>query len=247
MTAWDSLSKLFDTHKADGDIHPSVADNVLLAWPAVLSGLSKVFVGNRSLRVLDYGCGAGGFCLKLNQLGHEVVGCDTSRGMTAVARKHLPKSIAIHNANTKQIRKLEKRKFDAITSIMVFQFIDDISSSIADLAEMLESGGALSFAVFNPDYVIKNCTKAGGFEAGARNVSSHLMALGDGPSIPLHLRTEQEYGSIVRAHGFTLVGKRAQRPRFTRDFLQSYPQDGANTSSSEYLVMTFRKTGKRRT
>lgn len=68
--AWNDVAPIFDTHKSDV-FHPSVADNVLIAWPEMLE-----LVSGKS--VLDFDCGEGRLARELASRGHEVLGLDTS-------------------------------------------------------------------------------------------------------------------------------------------------------------------------
>ena len=62
--SWDKLANKFNTHK-DDEIDPGAADNIVIAWPVILSEINKNFKQNNN-EVLDYGCGTGGFSNKLN-------------------------------------------------------------------------------------------------------------------------------------------------------------------------------------
>src|SRR3989344_2898206 len=91
---WDLLSKkTFNTHRKDGQIDPAAADNILIAWPVILKEISQEYPNPKDIKVLDFGCGTGGFCNKLNSLGFNITGIDPSIEMINTARKHSPSSI----------------------------------------------------------------------------------------------------------------------------------------------------------
>ena len=71
--SWDKLANKFNTHK-DDEIDPGAADNIVIAWPVILSEINKNFKQNNN-EVLDYGCGTGGFSNKLNSLGFQLIDC----------------------------------------------------------------------------------------------------------------------------------------------------------------------------
>ncbi len=80
-TLWDKLAQRFNLHSGDEKpLHPDSAVNVYVGWPVFLDYINKQsqIANKKSLRVLDYGCGTGGFCKKLHEIGHQVVGIDIS-------------------------------------------------------------------------------------------------------------------------------------------------------------------------
>ena len=43
--SWDKLANKFNTHK-DDEIDPGAADNIVIAWPVILSEINKNFKQN---------------------------------------------------------------------------------------------------------------------------------------------------------------------------------------------------------
>src|SRR5260221_4595858 len=85
---WDILGqKTFNTQIKEGDIDPRFTDNILIAWPPILELLQAKYPAAKTITVLDFGCGAGGFCNKLDSLGFQVTGIDPSIGMIKSAKK----------------------------------------------------------------------------------------------------------------------------------------------------------------
>jgi|GEM_PF-4113028 len=70
---WDALSQYFNTFKEDGSIEAGAADNILIAWPVLIEIINKFLPKFSSKKALDYGCGTGGFCNTLNNLGFKTI------------------------------------------------------------------------------------------------------------------------------------------------------------------------------
>src|ERR1700738_2101645 len=82
---WDRLSDYFDTSKDEAEIPAGAADNILIAWPVFFRFIADHVPTLRDKRVLDYGCGAGGFAHRLHAYGCPVTGIDSSSAMIAKA------------------------------------------------------------------------------------------------------------------------------------------------------------------
>ncbi len=55
MNPWDELSADFNTHKGNNDLHPDVADNVMLAWPSMFRAIESIQKETSDLNALDFG------------------------------------------------------------------------------------------------------------------------------------------------------------------------------------------------
>lgn len=239
MNPWDKLSGYFDTHKDATEINPGAADNILIAWPSVIRGIKAVQNESQGLKALDYGCGGGGFAAELLKHGYEVVGCDSSSEMIAVAKKNLGE-IPFYVCDFSDVKTLKEAPFDLVTGIMVFQFVDDMEECIRNLVEILKPGGVFAFAVFNPDYVRNNHGKGklfDGFE-GPQIPARGYMCVGEEIRIPVFMRAESEYDQLASSVGLSRVY--TDKPPFTESFLQKYPS-GTDTTEPEYLVMVYAK------
>jgi 2-polyprenyl-3-methyl-5-hydroxy-6-metoxy-1,4-benzoquinol methylase len=234
---WDALASSFAPSN-DEDIPPDAADNIILAWPVMLRCIQKYATpsAHRDKRALDYGCGGGRFTAMLASLGYETYGVDTSQSMVHNAKQQFGKQAYFCHGDTQTASSFAP--FVLITSSMAFQFIEDIDTTLAKLAEALTPGGLLVFAISNPAY-LRDWARAGkvysGFGAETPDVGK--MHLG-GTAIPLYARSAKQYREILRGLGFKQIMER--RPPFTAAFLTKYPFDGP-TGKSEYLILGFQK------
>lgn len=235
MNHWDRLSEYFNTHRDAPELSSGAADNVLLAWPALLKGIRRAQVSATGLRALDFGCGTGGFCAKLASLGYEVVGTDTSAAMLAIAKTNISDT-EFYRYNSAKIHKIPSAPFDLITSIMVLQFIADLGTTLAHFQEALVPGGIIGLAVFNPEFVQKNQGRGKLFRVTARNLD--FMCPAPGVQIEFFQRNCEDYHSMLISHGFRKVA--VYKPRFTSAFLRRHPVE-LDTSVSEYLILVYQK------
>lgn len=235
---WDILGqKTFDTELKEGEIDPRAADNILLAWPPILELLTKHYPQTRGIRVLDFGCGAGGFCNKLDSLGFEVTGIDSSIGMIESAKLHTsPKILYIPGDQNKLPI---SQDFDVITSMMTFPFIEKISETFKTLTGTLNPNGLICMAVFNPEWV-KACLQA--------HISFADFDSNDNPKIgkkifgelqtSVYIRSAQEYSEIAESVGLLKILE--VNPPFTPEFISKYP-DNRPKHLSEYIILGFQK------
>ncbi len=237
MNSWNNISDIFDTHGCSSEIDPSAADNILIAWPSILQGITLAQTPSPALKALDYGCGAGGFCGELAKIGYSVIGCDSSQAMLSIARKNLS-YIAFHECSYDHFFKWNEGPFDLICSLMVLQFIEDIERCIRTLKASLRPGGIFAFAVFNPKFVQLNHGPGqlfSGFADPCHPTFGFMHIRNEG--IPVFIRTSEEYDAICNALGHERIY--LDEPPFNDEFKRRYPQD-VDTTYSEYLILVYR-------
>lgn len=215
-----------------------IADNMVIAWPAMLQLIDDNQMGN--CRVLDYNCGAGGFCRHMRSEGLRVEGIDCSRDIIRAASKQSSRKILYHAGDKKTLRKMTG-KYDVITSIMGFQFMKDFETYIPIFSSLLRERGIIVFAVFNPEFV-ESCHRENVVFQSLRTVGKTAVArmeIKNGVMVDAYVRSKDQYKKLFEKHGFEFLSSRY--PPFTPEFVAQYkwklPSDDA-----EYLVMALRKT-----
>lgn len=226
---WDRLSSTFDTHQKE--IDSGAADNILIAWPSLLRGVVNTQrVSPRDLLALDYGCGVGGFCDHLSKMGYEVKGFDTSLGMLAIAKEKL-KTIRFFNEYS-----FQDNSFDLVTSVMVFQFIDNenIEGVFKKIVRTLKVGGVLAFAVFNPSFVDRN---KGALFHDTNGMELNLI-FSEESKVSTFIRDDFFYIELAKKLGLKLTF--FDKPPFTKEFIEKYPTND-DVEESEYSIFVFKK------
>lgn len=239
QNVWDILGKSsFNTHINEDEIDPRAADNILIAWPPILELIQSEFKSSKNVKVLDYGCGTGGFCNKLNKLGYKVVGIDTSEEMINTAQKNSPKEIQFIKSDHSIIQSLNK--FNIVTTIMTLQFIENINSVFETLSDSLVKEGILLVVDFNKEHV-RECLKANisfaNFDSN-ENPKKGWKTFGE-IKTPVFIRDTEEYEIIANKNGLKKILE--VYPPFTKEFIDKYPQDKRPKNVSEYLILGYKK------
>lgn len=113
----------------------------------------KQVLGEKSLHVLDVGCGPGFFSIMLSRLKHHVTSVDGAEGMVECAKKN----IQIENANAKVylgdavlLEEETEESFDAIVSRDVVWTLYDPEKAFIRWKNLLKDGGKI--VIYDGDY-----------------------------------------------------------------------------------------------
>lgn len=235
---WNRVAAIFDT-KSKETVDPRAADNILIAWPSILNMLQDPELTNkRPLRlILDFGCGTGGFVDQLGKWGYDATGIDTAEGMISIAKKSFPHrrfdSCSVWNIPYNYT-------YDAITAIMVFQFLDDkeLKGILSQLLRHLEVGGRFVFAVHDSDYLAYAQTKTKKYFVDQSN--QMYISFKEHGDVKIYPRSADDYIAILESLN---MKKHAEAtPPFTPEYVEKY---GAHPSEpldkSKFLIMSFVK------
>src|SRR3954471_15408593 len=132
MNVWNEEAAIFDEYWAPlaGPAHAAIADQLEL---------------RAGMRVLDVGCGGGGFCALALERGASVSGIDAAPAMIEIARRRAPD--ADLRVGMMDALPWEDGTFDAVTGFNILQFADD---PVIALREWARVGGALAVCVWGP-------------------------------------------------------------------------------------------------
>lgn len=239
---WDILSSNFNTHLKESEIDPAAADNIVISWPPIFKCIRQQYEAVSSVRILDFGCGTGGFSKELTQLGFDVVGVDSSQKMISIARKYSSKNIKFIVGDHKVLSSLGK--FHIIVSQMTLQFIKEIDTTISQLASSLKDNGLLIFSVFNIEWVIA-CLKANtpfsfsGF-VSVESPTTGFIEFKRGIKVPVYNKTVQEYDRKITKHGLKKIME--EYPPFTHEFIKKYSYTKPS-QVSEFMILGYQKEG----
>lgn len=122
--------------------------NDVLEQPALRSMLPASFAG---MRILDLGCGFGGFAREMRAKGaHSVVGIDVSANMLSEAARQTD-DIGIEYRQT-SIEQFDwtGASFDLVISSLALHYVEDYAAVVARVAGLLVKGGRFVFSVEHP-------------------------------------------------------------------------------------------------
>lgn len=235
---WDALAGLFGGPPGYDEIPVEVADHILLAWPPMVECLRRELGSLQGRTVLDVGCGAGHFTRKLCQLGARAVGIDPSRAMIERALTRVREGLEFRCGTVASLPPDER--YDAVTALMVFPFVEDLPPLLRDLNRHLRPDGLLVLATYNPGFVrtlLRDGKRFRDFDS-LDTPRRGQLDMTDEHALPVFIRYADEYAMLLEEIGFRTVFE--ARPPFTTEFLIHHPQP-FRTHVPEFLIMGFRK------
>ena len=236
---WDNLAEGFNTNLELDQLSTGLADNILIAWPALLDFVQQQFEPTTGKRALDFGCGTGGFAKRLAQLGFITTGYDNSAEMIKVADKYNNSDNPQFTSDLKTIAAVNNNIYDLITAVMVLQFFEDNNAQFAQLLKLLDTGGLLLFDVFNQKYV-QRCLELGIAFGGFANPDKPehgYIDFGRQNKVPINIRSAADYDRIFQKLGFKKVLE--SYPEFTEEFKQKYPKEKP-VDVPEYMILGYK-------
>ncbi|WP_433043080.1 class I SAM-dependent methyltransferase [Dactylosporangium sp. CS-033363] len=133
MTVWDAHAATFD----DEPDHGLRAPSVRRAWAGLLASVLPA----EPAALVDLGCGTGSLTVLAAELGHRVVGLDSSRAMLDQARRKAP---ALHVVQADADRPpLAPGSFDVVLVRHVLWSVPDPSATVERWLQLLAPGGRL--------------------------------------------------------------------------------------------------------
>ncbi len=128
--------------------------------------LERLLPTGAGRRLLDFGCGAGGFLLAAQQCGFEVMGLELNRGLATHVEENL--GIPTFQGLVTDPRFANER-FEIIISSQVFEHLVDPRATLMELREHLEAPGLLLIEVPNQNHIKERLRR------GAVMDDSHLF------------------------------------------------------------------------
>lgn len=104
-------------------------------------------------RILDLGCGVGGNCQTLINMGaKEVIGIDCSENMLGLTKRKEKNNLHFINHDIEELGSLadELGKFDIIISSLAMHYIEDYAELAKTMHNLLNDGGVLLFSQEHP-------------------------------------------------------------------------------------------------
>ena len=143
IRSWDAVADDWVSHADENDYR-----NYFL-MPFTLELLGDV----RGLRILDLGCGEGGYSRELAARGSRVVGVDGSARLVAVARRRAADSgqqIEFLRGNASSLEQIMAGAFDVVLASMVLMDVEDYEGAVQEAWRVLAPGGVLLMSITHP-------------------------------------------------------------------------------------------------
>ena len=141
---WNACGEAFDRYTTAVD---SFSANV--ERPAIESLIGDV----SGTRILDLGCGSGTNSLWLAERGAHVVGLDLSQTMVSLAQERAGQLSVQADFRVADIRErlpFDEEEFDVVLSSTALHYVEDIDSTMKDVARVMKPAGRLVASVLHP-------------------------------------------------------------------------------------------------
>lgn len=146
----DSSTESWERIADDWIAHADTNDYRLhFLMPVMLRMLGDV----RGKRILDLGCGEGGYTRELAKRGADLVGADGSRRMIDVARERARTqglNIEFQCVNASAMPQISSTSFDTVLAAMSLMDVEDYPAAMHEIARVLRPGGDLQMSITHP-------------------------------------------------------------------------------------------------
>ncbi|MGQ0485805.1 MAG: class I SAM-dependent methyltransferase [Hyphomicrobiales bacterium] len=107
--------------------------------------LDRLLIGPGT-RLLDIGCGAGGFLVRASKRGAEVAGLDASAKLAEIARKRLPGSVI--ETGEMEALPFPDQAFSLVSGINSIQFAGNVAAALGQARRVCREGGRVAMLVW---------------------------------------------------------------------------------------------------
>jgi len=166
-----------------------------------------------SLSVLDYGCGSGGLCLKLQALGAKTYGCDISEKFLEVAKQRdLQTEYSLCGNSTEY----DDHYFDLVISNFVLFVTEHYRNIVSEMARITALNGRTIVTLLHPENYRQD-------ELDLSKQEEYLQdKLGGVVPFTYHRRTSEVYENLFQEVGFQILEKNECQYTGDKQSLQKY-------------------------
>jgi ubiquinone/menaquinone biosynthesis C-methylase UbiE len=141
--SWDAIADDWVAHADANDYRNHYLMPRMLAMLGDIAGL----------RVLDLGCGEGGYARELARRGAAVLGVDGSPRLIEIARQRTRVAgldVRFLVANASALDDVDSDAFDLVVAPMSLMDVEDYAGAVAEAHRVLRAGGALVMSITHP-------------------------------------------------------------------------------------------------
>ncbi|MDX8404500.1 MAG: methyltransferase domain-containing protein [Mariprofundaceae bacterium] len=207
------------------NIYGSAKGEIRLAivWEHLLQTIPEM-TEDKSLRILDAGCGLGQMGLRLAKLGHELVLSDLSEKMVKetgkLFEKELPTAkIELLHKPVQELNEQGQGQFDLILFHAVLEWLAEPEQTLHHLTHLLKPDGHLSLMFYNRDaLVFRNLIRGNWRKAESDNLQGD-----EGGLTPYHPLTLEEVEGWLDQGKFKTLSRAGVRVIY--DYMERRIQD----------------------
>jgi 2-polyprenyl-3-methyl-5-hydroxy-6-metoxy-1,4-benzoquinol methylase len=146
----DSSTRSWDKAAGDWVVHADRNDyRQYYLMPRMLAMLGNV----AGKKILDLGCGEGGYARELARRGAHVVAVDGSERLVTIAiERALSERLNVRflHANASALNGIDSQSFDAVIAAMSLMDVEDYPGAIQETCRALSAGGELVMSITHP-------------------------------------------------------------------------------------------------
>jgi SAM-dependent methyltransferase len=210
-------SAVFSQYMARRQSTSNPSPNDTMEKPVIMELLGDV----RDQRVLDLGCGDGGFGVELIQSGAAYTGVEASTRMLELAKPALDAVGGKLHATTIEAFDYPPETYDLVISRLALHYVEDINAVFQNVYRTLKPGGRFIFSTEHPVLTSSNraATETGirydwivddYFATGARDVTWM------GSHVTKYHRTIEDFYRGLQQAGFQIETLREAKPEAVR-------------------------------
>jgi len=158
--------------------------------------------GNRSIRILDAGCGPGRLSIALARQGHDVTGIDLSSSAIEKARHYASQEglriqFGAGNMET-ELKRYEPGSYDCVICTEVLYMVKDYRESVGDLVKLVRPGGLIILSLRSRLFYVLLSLLQGRYEQAARLAIERDVYLNKDT---LNCQSKEEMEALLDGHG----------------------------------------------
>jgi ubiquinone/menaquinone biosynthesis C-methylase UbiE len=211
-----------------------------------------MLIDDGARRVLDLGCGEGGYSRALARRGNRVVGVDGSARLIEVARQRaLAARLEIEYvcANANALDEIPPESFELVLASMSLMDVEDYPGAVREIHRTLESGGELFLSITHPcfsaptsEWVRDDAGRPKFFAVDRyfeRTAWRDLIARAFRAPVVRRHRPLEDYIGVLLREGFVL--REFREPSVTGEDLKKSPRFEYLRRIPYFLFMRWRK------
>ncbi len=146
QTSWSGVADWYDEllEQSPGSYQEKV----------IMPNVMRILDPKPGMTVLDVACGQGYFSRAFAEKGADVIGCDISKELVELAKKHSSKDIEYHTAPSDDLSFVKDASADAAVIILAIQNIENLSGTFAECFRTLKPGGRMILVLNHPAFRI---------------------------------------------------------------------------------------------